>query len=392
MTFDSFTDGGIGCEMEPMTDPTKFAEILLRHLLGLLVVGAMAISACGDDGESADATTTVPAATSSLASSTSAPTGSESSTTSTSAADSTTIDPTDTSGDNTTNQGGLTGPTVEVYFGVATSSNCGDVQAHPRRLDDDFEIHRQTFLQLVAGPTSSEAADGASSFFSSETADVVKSAILTDGLLTVDFTDLRPLIPNASTSCGSEALLAQLNNTAFQFDAVERTRYLLDGSCTDFGNWLQRECFDSDRAGRQLDVSTNEQASGAGCTPASTDTLPPGRWFGYVTEAQPEQLSFDLACWFEGAAAAAAAAEDGEESPPPNDYYIRNDSSRLRIHVVESNVEVVWLRDPGDPATTTTTQYTSWIVDRGSRPFNPGVWITTTDDSHVVKIEEQYVP
>jgi len=228
--------------------------------------------------------------------------------------------------------------------------------------------------------------------FSSMTADVVKSAILTDGLLTVDMTDLRPLIPNASTSCGSEALLAQLNSTAFQFAEVERTRYLLDGSCQDFASWLQRECFDTDRSGRQIDVTTNERASGAGCTPATTETLPPGRWFGYITDAQPEQLTFDLACWFDGAAAAAAAAEDGEESPPPNDYYIRNDSSRLRVHVVESGIDVVWLPDPGDPATSTTTTYESWLVDRRSRTVEPGVWITTTDDSHVVKIEEQYVP
>ena len=166
-------------------------------------------------------------------------------------------------------------------------------------------------------------------------------AILTDGLLTFDFRDLRPSIPNASTSCGSEALLAQLNGTAFQFAEVERTRYLLDGSCQDFANWLQRTCFDTDRSGRQLDVTTNERASGAGCTPATTDTLPPGRWFGYITDAQPEELTFDLACWFEGAAAATAAAKDGEESPPPNDYYIRNQSDRLRVQVVQSNAEAV---------------------------------------------------
>ena len=178
------------------------------------------------------------------------------------------------------------------------------------------------------------------------------------------------MIPNASTSCGSEALLAQLNGTAFQFADVERTRYLLDGSCQDFANWLQRTCFDTDRSGRQLDVTTNEQASGAGCTPATTDTLPPGRWFGYITDAQLEELTFDLACWFEGAAAAAAAAEDGEQSPPPNDYYIRNESDRLRVHVVESNAEVVWLPDPGNPATTTTVDYEFWVAERLARPFS----------------------
>ena len=371
---------------------TLRTKVAVRLLLGVfvgIVVASLVLSACGGDGEvTTDPTTTDEAATSSSTlSSTETQGGSSPATTE----PTTPVEP-GTSSTATGNGGEPTGPQVAVYYGVEASSDCGEVRPNTRRLVDDFEVYRQTFQQLVAGPSASEVADGAASLFSSETADVTKSAILTDGLLTVDFTDLRPLIPNASTSCGSEALLAELNSTAFQFAEVERTRYLLDGSCQDFANWLQRECFDSDRSGRQLQVRTNERASGAGCTPASADTLPPGRWFGYITDAQPEELAFDLACWFEGAAAAVAAAEDGAESPPPNDYYIRNESNRVRIHVVESGIDVVWLPDPGDPATLTTTTYESWLVDRRSRGIEPGVWITTTDDSHVVKIEEQYVP
>jgi hypothetical protein len=281
---------------------------------------------------------------------------------------------------------------VEVYYSVADSSDCGEVQSFPRTIADEIDPHRDAFVQLVAGPTEEEKAAGVGSFFSSDTADVVKSAVLTDGLLVVDFTDLRPLLPNASTSCGSEALLAQLNSTAFQFAPVERTRYLIDGSCNEFGNWLQRECFDTDRSGRQLDVTTEEQASGSGCTPASTDTLPAGRWFGFVEDAQAEQLSFDLACWFSGTAAAAAAAEDGEESPPPNDYHIRNENDRLRIHPVDSGTEVEWLPNPGDLASAEVVTYEAWLAGRTTRSFNPGVWLTVTDDSHVMRIEEQYVP
>ena len=164
------------------------------------------------------------------------------------------------------------GPTATVYYRLADSPDCGDVQAFVRGITDEVDPHRNVFQQLVAGPTAAETAAGAASFFSSDTADVVKSAVLNDGRLTVDFTDLRTLLPNASTSCGSEALLAQLNSTAFQFPQVDRTRYLIEGSCNDFANWLQRECFDTDRSGRQLDVTTDERASGAGCTPASTET------------------------------------------------------------------------------------------------------------------------
>ena len=54
---------------------------------------------------------------------------------------------------------------------------------------------------------------------------------------------------------------------------------------------------------------------GSGCTPRAGDSLPDGRWFGFVDDAQADQVSFDLACWFTGTAAA-AAAERGRRGEP----------------------------------------------------------------------------
>ncbi len=348
-------------------------------LIGFLIGAAFAIAACGDGDDDGAAETST---------STSQSTTSDTSTSTTELTTSTT-EPTTTSSSSTT---GPAGPTVEVYYGVADSPDCGEVEPFERGIADEVDIYLSAFEQLVAGPTPEEASAGAASFFSNATAGVVKSAVLDGDLLRVDFTDLRPLIPNASTSCGSEALLAQLNSTAFQFTEVQRTRYLIDGNCSEFANWLQRDCFDADRSGAQLDLPVNERAAGAGCTPSSTDTLPEGRWFGFVVDAEEEQLSFDLACWFTGAAAAAAATEDGEESPPPNDYYIRNVSDRIRIHFVDSGTRVEWLPNPGDPASAETVSYETWLEGRTTRGFEPGVWLTVEDDSHVIRIEEQYVP
>ncbi|MGB5757461.1 MAG: GerMN domain-containing protein, partial [Acidimicrobiales bacterium] len=186
---------------------------------------------------------------------------------STSATDSATTVPSSASTGSTgaTSQPGPQGQT-EVYFSVADGSDCAAVQAFPRDVPADTDRFRATFDQLVAGPTDDEAASGVGSFFSSETSDVVRSVTIIDGLLLVDFVDLRPLLSNASTSCGSEALLAQLDATAFQFPSVQRVRYQMEGSCDGFANWLQRECFDTDRSGRQLEVATVERASGSGCT------------------------------------------------------------------------------------------------------------------------------
>jgi hypothetical protein len=47
------------------------------------------------------------------------------------------------------------------------------------------------------------------------------------------------VIPNASTSCGSAGLLAQLDGTARDFDGVSRTLYSFDGDSVVFYEWLQ---------------------------------------------------------------------------------------------------------------------------------------------------------
>ncbi len=342
-------------------------------MIGAFVALAMVAAGCGDDDDEAGDTTTTDTTT-------------ETTTT-------TTTDTTDATGTTTSTTTSTTEQlaTVEVYFSSGDGSDCSEVEGFPRPLPDGTDALAFALAELVAGPTADEIDAGAGSFFSSQTADTINSVTVTDGLVVVDFTDLRPLIPNASTSCGSEALLAQLNATAFQFDEVGRTRYRIDGSCDDFANWLQRECFDTDRDGNQLDVPTNERASGSGCTPPPGDTLPDGRWFGFVDQADTGELSFDLACWFTGTAAASAAAEDGEESPPPNDFHIRNESERLRTLPVEPGAPVVWLPNPGDPASVETVSYDVWLAQRPGRDPAPGVWIDIAA-GRIATVEEQYVP
>ena len=59
------------------------------------------------------------------------------------------------------------------------------------------------------------------------------------GVARIDLRDLRRIIPNASTSCGSALLLAQLDRTARQFPTVRRAIYSFDGSVSAFYEWLQ---------------------------------------------------------------------------------------------------------------------------------------------------------
>ena len=356
--------------VQHMSDRVR-KDIWLR--IGVIVFAGsacLALVGCGDGDDDAAGTTTT----------------SESTTTSTAT---TSTESTTTESTTTTEPAGLS---VEVYFGSGDGSDCAQVEAFPRNVSENDDPVQAAFSALVGGPTTDETAAGAFSFFSSATADVISSITLSDGLLKVDFgDDLPSLIPNASTSCGSESLLAQLNGTAFQFESVERARYLVAGSCDGFANWLQRDCFDAGRNGQQLDVAVNERAGGSGCTPATSDGLPDGLWFGFVDTAEDGRMSFDLACWFTGPAAVVAAAEDGEESPPPNDYHIRNANDLVRDLAVASTTEVEWLPSTGDPATATTVPYATWVVERTNRAYQPGVWLTVLD-GEVVIIQEQYVP
>lgn len=97
--------------------------------------------------------------------------------------------------------------------------------------------------EVVNGPSDAERAAGAQSWFSAETADVLDSVTLdTAGHAIVDFKDLRPLIPNASSSAGSEMLLRELNDALFAFPDVRSAEYRINGSCDVFGEWLQYGC------------------------------------------------------------------------------------------------------------------------------------------------------
>lgn len=94
---------------------------------------------------------------------------------------------------------------------------------------------------LLAGPTAAERRRGYGGWFSSKTANKLRAVHVRRGVGYVDFYDLRRVIPNASSSCGSTLLLAQLNKTATQFPSVRRAVYSINGDRRAFYQWLQLE-------------------------------------------------------------------------------------------------------------------------------------------------------
>jgi spore germination protein GerM len=94
---------------------------------------------------------------------------------------------------------------------------------------------------LLAGPTDAELADGFGSWFADDVGWELSSVTITNGIAFIDLTEDSQPIPNASTSCGSMALLAQLDFTATQFPTVDRTVYSFGGDVAAFYHWLQRD-------------------------------------------------------------------------------------------------------------------------------------------------------
>jgi hypothetical protein len=100
-------------------------------------------------------------------------------------------------------------------------------------------VLRGALQSLLSGPTASERRRGYGGWFSARTAGMLRSVRLSRGIAYVDFRDFRRIIPNASSSCGSALLLAQLDCTATQFPTVRRAIYSFNGSRRAFYEWLQ---------------------------------------------------------------------------------------------------------------------------------------------------------
>ncbi|MGB7963241.1 MAG: GerMN domain-containing protein [Propionicimonas sp.] len=135
---------------------------------------------------------------------------------------------------------------VTLYFGNSVlnpgSIDCATVYGVHRTVPASADALTAAMRELLAGPTPAEAKQGFWSWFSPATADSLISATASDTTSYVNLTDLRTIIPNASSSCGSAALLAQLGMTAQQAGMTPRVLYAIEGKPKTFWEWLQLGC------------------------------------------------------------------------------------------------------------------------------------------------------
>jgi hypothetical protein len=129
---------------------------------------------------------------------------------------------------------------VSVYF------HCDEQLAPVLRLvpQGSTEAHARAALEaLLEGPTLDEQAAGYTSWFSQRTAGALRVFIANPNRqVIVDLRDFSAVIPNASSSAGSQALLDQLSATVFQFPEYQSVLFTFEGDCNRFWNWLQMSC------------------------------------------------------------------------------------------------------------------------------------------------------
>lgn len=139
-----------------------------------------------------------------------------------------------------------TSTVVTLYFGNSVlnpgSIDCAAVFAVHRTVPASADALTAALRELLAGPTMAETAQGFISWFSPATANTLISARTSGTTSYVNLTDLRTIIPNASSSCGSAALLAQLGTTAQQAGMTPRVLYAIEGKPKTFWEWLQMGC------------------------------------------------------------------------------------------------------------------------------------------------------
>ncbi len=138
--------------------------------------------------------------------------------------------------------------TIKVYFNNINFNpnleDCSKVYSLNRIIPKTVEVAKAALKELFKGPTEEEKSQGYTSWFSKETQDILKSVKVKNGTAYVDLKDLRQMIPNASTSCGSAEFFAEVETTLQQFPTVDKVIFAIDGKPATFYKWMQIGCYE----------------------------------------------------------------------------------------------------------------------------------------------------
>ena len=136
--------------------------------------------------------------------------------------------------------------TIAVFFDTTVmnpdAENCSAVFVVERTVPLTDDEATAALEALLAGPTPDEEADGYASWFSAATADALLGVKVVGDTAYVNLADLRQVIPNAGTSCGSGQFMASLNATTTNATGAAKVLYAFDGDPAAFWEFVQAGC------------------------------------------------------------------------------------------------------------------------------------------------------
>ena len=136
--------------------------------------------------------------------------------------------------------------TLTLYFGNTEMNpgmlDCSKVYPVERAVPAALDTAEAALLQLFAGPTEKEMTDGYVSTFSTATRSILKSVSIEEDTAYVNLVDVRPILTSVSSSCGSSAFFAGVENTLKGVAPVTRVIFAIDGEPAPFYEWVQVGC------------------------------------------------------------------------------------------------------------------------------------------------------
>ncbi len=137
--------------------------------------------------------------------------------------------------------------TLKVYFSNSEMNpnmqDCSQVYPLERVVVKTSQVAQAALLQLFGGPTGIEEANGYASWFSSQTAGILESVNIKDGIAYVNLKhDFTSIVSGVSSSCGGAEFLAEMTQTLKQFSTIKDVVFAIDANVAWFYRFLQLDC------------------------------------------------------------------------------------------------------------------------------------------------------
>lgn len=154
---------------------------------------------------------------------------------------------------------------------------------------------------------------------------------------------------------------------------------------------------------QQPENTAPEQPAEATATPdesenpkSQSDDTDVERQFAFIERMSESDgaitVKLDYAQFLTGDEAAQAAADAGEESPPPNDYFLVNESEKLRTFTVDDDASfVIALDTPEDTRELNAGEFFDAFVNDTDQVIDAAYWVTISDGK-LTAAEEQWLP